>query len=192
MKTAIVILNTGFRFYSLLKRLFLNYENDILYITNSFEGCIILKCEECYSDNPRITPLRGAEDCLRNHLQYVCSTCGRVICIGPQGAKKARCLMPFGSLEQAKLYLKAAEIMNESLCGIYELIYSRGDTRYRIFKSVDELKEQLKKNRNIRCENFTPVYVSEKYVPVPEDRIRRLTEKEVQKYLSERKMLGIK
>ena len=64
-----------------------------------------MKYKECYSDNPRITPLKGAEDCLRNHLQYICSTCGRVICMGPKGARKARCLIPFGSPEQAKLYL---------------------------------------------------------------------------------------
>ena len=146
-----------------------------------------MKCKECYSDNPRITPLKGAEDCLRNHLQYVCSSCGRVICIGPKGAKKARCLMPFGSLEQAILYLKAAEIMNDGLCGIYELIYSRGEKRYRVFKSPDELKKQLKINKNINCENLNPVYISKKYIPVSNNQIRHLTEKEVQKYLDERR-----
>ena len=68
-----------------------------------------MRCKECYCENSRITPLRGAEDCLKNHLQYICSICGRAICIRPKGAKKARCLMPFGSLEAAMLYLKAAE-----------------------------------------------------------------------------------
>lgn len=38
-------------------------------------------CKECYSDNPRITPLLKPEHCLKNHTQYICSTCGRCICI---------------------------------------------------------------------------------------------------------------
>ena len=146
-----------------------------------------MNCRECYSDNPGITPLKGAEDCLRNHLQYICSTCGRVICIGPKGVKKARCLMPFGSLEQAKLYLKAAEIMNDGICGIYEIIYKRGEKRYRVFKNADELKKQLKSNKNIKCDNFEPVYISKKHIPVKDNQVRRLTEEEVQRYLAERK-----
>ena len=151
-----------------------------------------MKCKECYSENPRITPLKGAEDCLKNHLQYICSTCGRCICIGPKGAKKARCLMPFNSLELAKLYIKAAEIMNNDICGIYELIYRRGEKRYRIFKSHEELKKQLKINNNIRCENFKPVYISEKHIPVSDIQIRHLHSNEVKKYLDERKSMGIK
>ena len=110
----------------------------------------MIKCKECYSENPRITPLLGAEECLKNHLQYICSTCGRVICIGILGAKKARCLMPFSSLELSILYLKAAEIMNNGVCGIYELIYKRGEKRYRVFQSIEQLKKQLKSNKSIR------------------------------------------
>ena len=154
------------------------------------EGTMV--CIECYSENPRITPVLGAEDCLKNHLQYICSTCGRVICIGPKGAKKARCLMPFGSIETAKLYLKAAETMLGGLCGIYELIYPNGAKRYRIFETQDKLKASLKKNGHIRCENFKPVYISDHYVPVADSQIRRLSEAEVQKYLEERQRLGIK
>ena len=33
-----------------------------------------MRCKECYSEFPRITPLKGAEDCLKRHRQYVCST----------------------------------------------------------------------------------------------------------------------
>jgi hypothetical protein len=145
-----------------------------------------MECKECYSENPRITPLMGAEECLKNHVQYICSTCGRMICIDHKGAKKARCLMPFGSLEAAKLYLKAAEIMNEGLCGIYELIYRRGEKRYRIFKSIEELKTQLMINKNIKCEKYGPVYISKKYKPVSADQIRHLNEQEVQRYLNEK------
>jgi hypothetical protein len=150
-----------------------------------------MKCKECYSNNPRITPLRGAEDCLQNHLQYICSTCGRVICIGRPGAKKFRCLMPFGSLEQAMLYLKAAEIILESTCGIYELIYKRGENRYRIFKNSEDLNKFLKSHSSVKCERFEPVYISKKYIPVLNDQKRYLNAKEVQKYLEERNKLGI-
>lgn len=38
-----------------------------------------MRCPECYSEDPRITPLRGVENCLLNHRQYTCSTCGRHI-----------------------------------------------------------------------------------------------------------------
>ncbi|MCG8568609.1 MAG: hypothetical protein MJB14_00580 [Spirochaetes bacterium] len=151
-----------------------------------------MKCSECYSENPRITPLRGARDCLSNHLQYVCSACGRVICIGAIGQKKARCLMPFGSLEQAQLYLKAAEIMNQGLCGIYELIYKRGDKRYRVFKNSHELSVFLKKNSQIKCEKKEPVYISKEYHPVKQEQIHHLTPDEVEKYIAERKELGLK
>ena len=151
-----------------------------------------MKCKECYSNHSRITPLRGAEDCLRNHLQYICSICGRVICIGEPGQKKARCLMPFGSLEQAMLYIKATEIMNERVCGIYELIYKRGENRYRVFKTTEDLKQFLKRSKTVHCEKFEPVYISEKHVPVSSDQIRRLTEAEVLKYIQERKEQGIK
>ena len=151
-----------------------------------------MKCSECYSENSRITPLKGAEDCLRNHLQYICSTCGRCICIGTAGQKKARCLMPFGSLETSVLYLKAAEIMNQGLCGIYELVYGRGENRYRVFASREELEQQLKKNKRIKCEKFEPVYISREYRPVKDSHIRRLSHEEVVKYMAERKKLGIK
>jgi len=100
--------------------------------------------------------------------------------------------VPFGSLEAAKLYLKAAEIMTEGTCGIYELIYKRGEKRYRIFKTVEDLKKSLKGNPSVRCEKFEPVYISEKYIPVSNEQIRHLTEQEVQKYLDERKEMGIK
>lgn len=38
-------------------------------------------CQECYSNKNRRTPLLGARECLENHLQYVCGTCGRCSCI---------------------------------------------------------------------------------------------------------------
>lgn len=38
-------------------------------------------CVECYVIEKRITPLKNAQDCLKNHTQYICGTCGRCICI---------------------------------------------------------------------------------------------------------------
>ena len=39
------------------------------------------ECEECYSINNRSTPILNPRDCLENHLQYICGTCGRCICV---------------------------------------------------------------------------------------------------------------
>lgn len=38
-------------------------------------------CQECYSRENRITPLLNPLECLENHRQYICGTCGRCICI---------------------------------------------------------------------------------------------------------------
>jgi hypothetical protein len=36
---------------------------------------------DLYSENNRITPLLEPKNCLVNHVQYICGTCGRCICI---------------------------------------------------------------------------------------------------------------
>ena len=67
-------------------------------------------CKECYSDNNRITPLLNPIECLENHTQYICGTCGR--CIWIECDKKRglqRWNFPFKSLEIAKLYLITAD-----------------------------------------------------------------------------------
>jgi hypothetical protein len=69
-----------------------------------------MKCKECYSENSRITPLNGAEECLTKHRQYICSKCGRIVCIDLDGERKARCFFPFKTKDIALLYLKCAEI----------------------------------------------------------------------------------
>ncbi|MCX8054987.1 MAG: hypothetical protein N3A67_04905 [Ignavibacteria bacterium] len=129
--------------------------------------------------------MKGAEDCLKRHRQYVCSTCGRIVCIDLAGERRARCFMPFGSLEIAMLYLKAAEILTQGLCGIYELTYKRGDKRYRIFRNIEELNKFLKTNPEVKCEKKEPVYISEKYVPVNDSQIKYLNESEIKTYLDE-------
>jgi hypothetical protein len=150
-----------------------------------------MRCRECYSENSRITPLKGAQDCLANHRQYICSTCGRIICIDVKGEKRARCFMPFSSKDIALLYLKCAEILTDKPCGIYELIYKRGDKRYRIFQSEDELKSFLRNNGDVKCENTKPIYINEKVNKIENNQIKYLTEEEIKAYLLERKELGI-
>ena len=57
-------------------------------------------CEECYSDENRITPLLNPLDCLENHTQYICGTCGRCICIEHDPNRGLqRWNFPFKSLE---------------------------------------------------------------------------------------------
>ena len=151
-----------------------------------------MKCKECYSENSRITPIKGAKSCLPKHRQYICSECGRAVCIDLKGEKRARCFYPFSSLEIAILYLKPAEIINKGLCGIYELIYKRGDKRYKIFRSQKEFETFLKKNLQIKCDKREPVYISEKYIEIDENQIKYLNEKEVLKYLEEMKNTKLK
>ncbi len=38
-------------------------------------------CKECYVDKNRITPLLNPLECLENHTQYICGSCGRGIFI---------------------------------------------------------------------------------------------------------------
>jgi hypothetical protein len=52
---------------------------------------------------------------------------------------------PFKTKEMAILYLKCAEIITNSNCEIYEVIYKRGDKRYKIFETEDELNNFLEK-----------------------------------------------
>ena len=61
--------------------MFLLFYNNIERQIVSYRGDNSMECKECYSDKNRITPLLGARECLENHLQYVCGTCGRCICI---------------------------------------------------------------------------------------------------------------
>ena len=87
-----------------------------------------MECKECYSDKNRITPLLGARECLENHLQYVCGTCGRCICIDKDKIRGLqRWNFPFKSLDIAKEFTKQlngniyAEKHNNQLKIIIEL-----------------------------------------------------------------------
>ena len=120
-------------------------------------------CEECYSDENRITPLLNPLDCLENHTQYICGTCGRCICIEHDPNRGLqRWNFPFKSLEIAKLYLRTADYTTKSACGIYEIENNKGRLSYKIFPGNDELNLFLKKNKDKKCRQMMPQTVDKK------------------------------
>lgn len=109
-------------------------------------------CKECYVDKNRITPLLNPLECLENHTQYICGSCGRCICIEHDPNRGLqRWNFPFKSLEMAKLYLRTADYSMKKSCGIYELKSEKGRTLYKIFSSNEELRSYLKKNKEKIC-----------------------------------------
>jgi len=144
-------------------------------------------CQECYSDKNRITPLLNPLDCLHKHTQYICGTCGRCICIEHDEKRGVqRWNFPFKSLEIAKLYLRTAGYTMKKSCGIYEISSSKGRVSYKIFTGTEDLELFLKKNKDKICEKMTPVFTVEKYKEYPNTEVRKLTSKEIEKYMSER------
>ncbi|ULQ60238.1 hypothetical protein K7I13_02695 [Brucepastera parasyntrophica] len=97
--------------------------------------------------------------------------------------------MPFKSPEEAILYLKAAEVISGSPCGIYELIYSRGENRYRIFPDDGKLLQAALSGKNIRCENREPLYRSRS--PSSAGTVFYPSPDEIVQYMQERKDKGI-
>ena len=144
-------------------------------------------CKECYVDQSRVTPLLNPLECLKNHTQYICGTCGRCICIeyDPNRGLQ-RWNFPFKSLEIAKLYLRTADYTEKKPCGIYELKSENGRISYKIFASNEDLKLYLKKNKGKTCEKMASVFSVEEYQEFSNTQVRRLTSGEIQKYMSER------
>lgn len=144
-------------------------------------------CEECYSNDSRITPLLNPLECLENHRQYICGTCGRCICIEHDPKRKLqRWNFPFQSLEIAKLYLRTADFTMKKTCGIYEIKNSKGRTSYKIFASFEELEVYLQKNKDKSCKNMAPVFMIEEYREYPNTKVRKLSCEEIRRYMSER------
>lgn len=84
-------------------------------------------CPECYANENRITPLLNPLECLENHTQYICGTCGRCICIERDKKRGLqRWNFPFKALEIAKLYLRIADNTMKKSCEIYEIENSIG------------------------------------------------------------------
>ncbi len=143
-------------------------------------------CMECYADESRITPLLNPMDCLRNHTQYICGTCGRCICIEHDPNRGLqRWNFPFKSLEIAKLYLRTADYSMKKPCGIYELKSENGRLLYKIFADCEDLQLYLK-NKGKTCEDMKPVFIVEEYSEYANTQIRKLASEEVRKYMSER------
>ena len=144
-------------------------------------------CKECYVDQTRVTPLLNPVECLENHTQYICGTCGRCICIeyDPNRGLQ-RWNFPFKSLEIAKLYLRTADYTEKKPCGIYELKSENGRISYKIFASNEDLKLYLKKNKGKTCEKMASVFSVEEYQEFPNTQVRKLTAEEVEIYMKER------
>ena len=144
-------------------------------------------CKECYVDQSRVTPLLNPLECLNNHTQYICGTCGRCICIeyDPNRGLQ-RWNFPFKSLEIAKLYLRTADYTEKKPCGIYELKSENGRISYKIFASNEDLKSYLKKNKGKTCEKMASVFSVEEYQEFPNTQVRKLTAEEVETYMKER------
>lgn len=144
-------------------------------------------CDECYSPENRITPLRNPRECLENHLQYICGTCGRCICIDRDPIRGLqRWNFPFSSLETAKLYLRTADFTMKRPCGIYEIISENGRHSYKIFSDHEDLQAYLKKNKGKSCLSDVPIFAADIYREYAHTQIRKLTPTEIQTYLSER------
>ena len=94
--------------------------------------------------------------------------------------------MPFGSLEKAILYLKAAEIMSDKECAIYEYTDKFGNLRYRTFADEKDWDKFVKSKKDIKPSNNNPVYKSKGYKPIKDNQIVFLSEKEVEQYMKEK------
>lgn len=145
-----------------------------------------MTCPECYSDDPRVTPILDPESCLVNHEQYICSTCGRCICAEKDSQNKYRVKYPFKSLEIAKLYLRAAEAIYGGPCEIFEVEYSNGRTLYKIFQNSDHLMDYLKKNPTQTCSKKSSLFKTPSYRSHSKAQLRKLTNNEIARYIKEK------
>lgn len=144
-------------------------------------------CKECYVNQSRMTPLLNPIDCLENHTQYICGTCGRCICIEHDKKRGLqRWNFPFKSLEIAKLYLRTADYTMKKSCGIYEIKSENGRLSYKIFEDEESLKIYLKRNKGKTCETMKPAFIVDEYREYKNTQVRKLTPEEVERYMSER------
>ena len=143
-------------------------------------------CEECYSERRRITPLIEPRHCLEKHLQYICGSCGRCICIDRDEKRGLqRWNFPFRSLEIAGLYLRTADVSRKKSCGIYEITSPGGRSSFKIFCDSEELREYLRKNKGKHCKSMEALLTMSPYREFPDSQIRRLSSEEVERYLKE-------
>ena len=144
-------------------------------------------CPECYAIDSRITPLLNPKECLLHHRQYICSTCGRCICADVDDKGKFRALFPFKTLAIATLYLRAAEVIWEQACGIYEIEDTKGRKQYKIFPSVEALNDYLQQNKQKHC-SLQPLFTTPHYKDCSPEQLRRLSTEEVAIYMKEKQL----
>lgn len=150
-------------------------------------------CPECYSEYNRSTPNLHPQECLEQHLQYCCGTCGRCICIGKDTIRGLyRWNFPFRTLDKAKQYLRTADVTAKHSCGIYELRNDKDRVSYKIFEDKQQLHEYLLKNKDKHCDLMRPIFEVEVYKEYADTQIKKLTRKEIQQYLDEQTIGGNK
>jgi hypothetical protein len=148
-----------------------------------------MECIECYSEENHITPLLEPRNCLENHKQYICGTCGRCICIDKDEKRNIqRWNFPFKSLEIAKLYLRTADYSMKKPCGIYEIVNNKGRKSYKIFSNPSDLITYLDKNKDKSCPLMKPVFIMESYQEFDNTRVKFLDCEEIEQYLLAQKM----
>lgn len=145
-----------------------------------------MACPECYSDEPRVTPILDPEGCLTNHLQYVCSTCGRCVCVDIDTRNTYRVNMPFKSLDIARLYLRSAEVIHGGPCEIYEIEMANGTKLVRIYRDREEMEADTERNPMQSCPNPVPLLETSTFKPHTAAQVRNLTAEEVKRYLKEK------
>lgn len=146
-------------------------------------------CIECFSEHPRITPLRQARACLEQHTQYICGTCGRCICIEHDPNRGLqRWNFPFTSVEIAVLYLRTAIYSTKSSCGIYKVVAANGRVSYKIFKDTHDAQIYADKHKDKTCDIHNPV-IEKAYQQFEGTQVRRLTTLEIEQYVKEQKRI---
>ncbi len=149
-------------------------------------GTSMNDCPECYSNDSRVTPMFKAFNCLSEHMQYICGTCHRCVCIEKDEIRGLyRWNFPFKSLEDAKYYIRTAEYVLKKECFIYEIRLDKERHTYKIFSCKNELIAYLKKNKDKKC-NKVPVFKTGEYKEFPNTEVRKLTPEEVNYYLTNR------
>lgn len=143
------------------------------------------ECIECYATDPTATPILGKKDCLENHEQYICGTCGRCICCQKDPIRQLRRIdFPFKSVEIAKLYLRVADQLQQAPCGIYEIISQTGRKSFKIFVNDQAYADYLSKNKKKTTNHNQALFRHGKYQGFPKTEIRKLNQPEVDAYLT--------
>lgn len=144
------------------------------------------ECIECYATDPRATPLLGKRECLTEHEQYICGTCGRCICCQKDEKRQLRRIdFPFKSLEIAQLYLRVADHLHKAPCGIYEIINESGRVSYKIFENDQAYLSYLTKSKKKIPEKLDALYRKPHFQIFNKTEIRKLHQEEIERYLAE-------